>query len=67
MEPPSPPAPRLDLLDVPTAAAYLRIPPSALYKLSAARKITTYRVGARLRFDRADLDAFARRVEAVSS
>ncbi len=47
-----------ELLPFKGAHEYLSITPRHLRQLVADRKLRHYKVGGRLRFDRADLDAF---------
>jgi excisionase family DNA binding protein len=47
-----------ELLDLENAAERLSITTRHLRQLVADRKLRHYKVGGRLRFDRADLDAF---------
>lgn len=67
MEPSPLPVPPAELLSMEEAAAYLGRPVGWMYKVSAARRIRSYRVGRYVRFDKADLDAFVQPREAVSS
>jgi excisionase family DNA binding protein len=53
----SDPAPT-ELLDFKSSHEHLSITPRHLRQLVADRRIRHYKVGGRLRFDRADLDAF---------
>jgi excisionase family DNA binding protein len=45
-------------LDVEQAAALFGVSPKRLYELTAARQIPFHRIGRRIRFTPADLDAF---------
>lgn len=61
------PTSRSALLDIPQAAAYLSTTPRHVQRLWAERRIAGVKLGRKLRFAAADLDAFiaANRVEAV--
>jgi excisionase family DNA binding protein len=56
-----PPTALEPLLSVRAAAKYLSISPRTLYRLVAAGELHPVRVGARLRFDRADVRAYLER------
>ena len=57
MQTPTQPAPSRRLLSAREAGAYLNCAPSTIYAAVAAGALRPLRVSARLRFDRADLDA----------
>ena len=47
-----------EMMDVMQAAEYLRLSSSTLYKLSSRGKLAVVKLGGRVRFRRADLDAY---------
>jgi excisionase family DNA binding protein len=50
--------PQEGLLDVRETAAYLSLAASTIYKLSSSGRLSSVKMGGRLRFRRADLDAY---------
>lgn len=56
-----------ELWRVPEAAAYLRVSPGHVYRLTSTNTIPFVRVGGGLRFRKTDIDAWldTRRIEAV--